>query len=88
VSKVPDTRENMMKCICGTCPTFKQSLLGGGLYCAKGKAGERVEQVGCACVKCPLLAKYKLKGSYFCYSKSDVISPSSPHGITTPESNR
>jgi len=66
MSKVPDTKENMMKCICGTCPTFKQSPLSRGFFCAKGKAKEKVKQVGCVCGGCPLFAEFKLKGGYFC----------------------
>ncbi len=66
MSKVPDTMENMKMCICGTCPTFKQSPLTGGFFCAKGKAKEKVKQVGCVCGKCPIFTKYGLKGGYFC----------------------
>jgi hypothetical protein len=63
---VPDTMENMKQCICGACPTFKQSPLSGGFFCAKGKAKEKVKQSGCVCGKCPLFAKYNLKTGYFC----------------------
>lgn len=66
MSKVPDTKENMLKCICANCPTFKQSPLSGGFFCAKGKAEEKVRQVGCFCGRCPIFAEYKLKGGYFC----------------------
>jgi len=34
---VPDTMENMKQCVCGTCPTFKQSPLNSGFFCAKEK---------------------------------------------------
>jgi hypothetical protein len=63
---VPDTIENMKSCICGTCPTFRYSKLSGGIFCAKGKAKEKVEQMGCACGNCPVFAKYKLKARFFC----------------------
>ncbi len=63
---VPDTKENLMQCICMSCPTFQQSPLTGGFFCAKGKAKEKVKQVGCVCPGCPLFKKYNLKGGYFC----------------------
>jgi len=59
--EVSDTMENMKLCICGTCPTFRHSSLSGGIFCARGKAKEKVEQMGCACGNCPVFAKYKLK---------------------------
>ena len=63
---VSDTIENLKLCICGKCPTFKQSPLSGGFFCAKGKAKEKAKQAGCICGKCALFAKYSLKNGYFC----------------------
>jgi hypothetical protein len=63
---VPDTTDNMKQCICGKCPSFKQSPLSEGFFCAKGEAKEKVKQVGCVCGSCALFSKYKLGTGYFC----------------------
>jgi hypothetical protein len=65
-SGVPDTNENMKLCICGTCPTFRHSSLSGVIFCARGKAKEKVGQMGCACGNCQLCVTYGLKARYFC----------------------
>ncbi|MDD5258396.1 MAG: DUF2769 domain-containing protein [bacterium] len=36
--QVPNTQENMNKCICGQCDIFKQYKLGNGYFCLTGKA--------------------------------------------------
>jgi hypothetical protein len=63
---VPDDMDNMKLCICGTCPTFKQSPLTGGFFCAKGKAKEKVNNKGCVCGSCPVFRKFELKDGVFC----------------------
>jgi hypothetical protein len=63
---VPDTEENMNLCVCPSCPSYKDTPLTGGFYCAKGKAQEEVNQTGCTCGSCPLFEKYELKTGYFC----------------------
>ena len=66
--KVPDTKENMMKCICPECPTYndcmKQKM--GGLFCSKGKATCEFEEMGCICVECPLSGEFNLTSLYYC----------------------
>jgi hypothetical protein len=58
----------MNLCICGTCPTFKQSPLTGGFFCAKGKAKEKVKNKGCVCGSCPIFKEFGLKDGVFCVS--------------------
>ena len=64
--KVPNTKENMMKCICGQCPTLAQNSLTGGLFCSKGKSEKVPEMKGCICGSCPIWGEYDLRKGYFC----------------------
>jgi hypothetical protein len=64
--KVPNTNENMAKCICGSCPTFTQNGLSGGFFCARGKSEKVPEMKGCICADCPNWAEYDLSRGYFC----------------------
>jgi len=66
--KVPDTKENLMKCICMNCPTHTQEMKDKmqGMFCARVKSGLKFERKGCICGECPLAREYKLSGSYFC----------------------
>lgn len=63
MAKVPDTPENMSRCICGTCPSFPGD---GGFYCAKGKSANTVNRRGCLCSGCANFVDYDLKDGYFC----------------------
>jgi len=68
--QVPDTKENMEKCICRICPTFMQSdcpkSKKEGLYCAKGKTACNLSEKGCLCGSCPVHEENRLEGGYFC----------------------
>ncbi len=68
--KVPDTQENMEKCICGRCPTYLQADCPKekkeGLYCSKGKSACDLNQITCLCGSCPVYEKYELEGGYYC----------------------
>ena len=64
VQKVPDTPENMSRCLCGGCPTFP----GGGFFCAKGKSDLPVRQRGCLCGDCANFKELGLKDGYYCVS--------------------
>jgi hypothetical protein len=63
VQKVPDTPENMSRCICGGCPSYPGE---GGFFCAKGKSGPSVRQRGCLCGDCANFKEYKLQDGYYC----------------------
>jgi len=64
--KVPNTKENMMKCICGQCPTLTQNSLTGGFFCSVGKSKKVPEMKGCICGSCPIWGEYDLRKGYFC----------------------
>jgi len=66
--KVPDTQENLQKCICGECPSYNQCMKDKmeGLYCAKGKSACEFEKIGCLCVACPLTSEFNLDKLYYC----------------------
>jgi len=66
--KVPDTQENLMKCICGKCPTYSQCMKDGmeGLYCARRISDCDIERMGCICGQCPLFMEYDLDKFYYC----------------------
>ena len=66
VAKVPLNEDTKSKCICGSCPTFSQNSLKGGVFCAAGKSEKAPEMKGCVCTKCGVFAEYKLTGGYFC----------------------
>ena len=61
---VPNTPENMMKCICMSCPTFVKG--DKGFFCAQDKSEKNLVKKGCNCGGCALWGEYKLSGGYFC----------------------
>jgi len=66
VNSVPDNDENAKLCLCTGCPTYKKSNLGNNLFCARGKAQEKVSVGSCICPECPIFKKYGLKQMYYC----------------------
>jgi hypothetical protein len=68
VAKVPDTQESMMKCICGSCPTYDQCMKDKmeGLFCAKGVTTCELNKQGCICATCPLTPEFGLDKLYYC----------------------
>jgi hypothetical protein len=70
MAKVPDTKENLMKCICGKCPTHDQCMKDKmeGLFCARGTSTCELNKQGCICGTCPLYAEFKLDSMYYCES--------------------
>ena len=63
MGKVPDTPENMARCMCGGCPSYPGE---GGFFCAKGKSSKEMTKRGCLCTGCPIFKDYELTGGYFC----------------------
>jgi hypothetical protein len=67
---VPNTKENIARCVCPTCPTYtaddcpkeKQE----NIFCAVGKSGCGLADRGCLCGNCPLWDEYKLTKGSFC----------------------
>ena len=68
MAKVPDTKENMMKCICGECPSHDQCMKDKmeGFFCARAKSTCEVTRNGCVCGGCPLTPEYSLDKTYYC----------------------
>ena len=68
MAKVPDTKENLMKCICGSCPSHDQCMKDKmeGLFCARGKASCEFDKQGCICCTCPLTPEFGLDKMYYC----------------------
>jgi len=64
--KVPNTEENLSKCVCGGCPTFHFNLLEGGFFCALSSFSKASDRKGCNCPACPAFTKYSLERGYFC----------------------
>jgi hypothetical protein len=64
--KVPDNEENVKLCACPICPTYTASNFTSNIFCARGKASEKVIASGCDCPKCPVAKKYGLKQTYYC----------------------
>ncbi len=62
----PDDEENAKLCLCPTCPTYKKSNLTGNVFCARGKAEEKVKAAGCLCPNCAVFKKYSLDQMYYC----------------------
>lgn len=62
--KVPNTEENMRKCICSQCPTYLEG--DKGFYCSLDKSDIELEDRGCICGECPLWGEYNLSEGYFC----------------------
>jgi hypothetical protein len=63
MAKVPDTPENMARCLCGDCPSFPGE---GGFYCAKGKSAKEIRRRGCVCPDCQNFKDFDLSDGYYC----------------------
>jgi aldose sugar dehydrogenase len=61
--KVPDTPENMSRCLCGSCPSFPGL---GGFFCAVGKSASEIRKRGCVCADCPNFREFSLTDGYYC----------------------
>jgi len=63
MGKVPDTPENMARCICGGCPSYPAE---GGFFCVKGRSAKEIDKRGCICGDCAIFKDYELAGGYYC----------------------
>ena len=70
--KVENTEENLKKCICKHCPTFKNNTLVDfppkALFCARGrsKIPSEIKAINCYCLGCELFIKHGLVISHLC----------------------
>ena len=63
---VPDTPENVKKCICPRCPSMPADCPDETLYCARGKSCCEIHARACFCTACPVYKENKLETLYFC----------------------
>ena len=68
--KVEDSKDNMQKCICGSCPSHNECMKGGkeGLFCARVKSTCSFDEKGCTCGQCPITTENDLNETYYCSS--------------------
>lgn len=66
--RVPDTKENLERCLCKECPSYNACMKEGmqGLFCARQKTNCDFERQGCFCGRCPISTEYALNNFYFC----------------------
>ncbi len=68
MARIPDTPENVQKCICGGCPSYDQCMRDKEeiLYCARTKSSCEIVKNGCLCGACPLTSEFDLDKLYYC----------------------
>jgi hypothetical protein len=72
---VDDTEENLEKCICKLCPTFRENKLAdyppGALFCARGKSEipSKVKTARCFCLGCEVFIKNGLVIDRLCVNQ-------------------
>ncbi|OGF26431.1 hypothetical protein A2331_05870 [Candidatus Falkowbacteria bacterium RIFOXYB2_FULL_34_18] len=70
MTKVENKKENLMRCICESCPSYSECTKGEmqGLFCARAKSLCGFDKKGCVCGNCPLTEEFRLTGGYYCES--------------------
>jgi len=60
--EVPNTKENIEKCICKDCPTYNECMSNGkeALYCSIGGSNCKTEKLECICEQCHINEEYNL----------------------------
>lgn len=70
MQKVPDTKDNLDRCVCPQCPTYLMDKCAKekdeNIYCAREKSQCDLLDRGCICGSCPLWDEHKLSKGYFC----------------------
>ena len=62
MQKVPDTPENMSRCICGGCPPIPA----GRLLLRQREERLPVRRRGCLCTDCANFKEFGLQDGYYC----------------------
>ncbi|MFA0834535.1 MAG: DUF2769 domain-containing protein [Methanobacterium formicicum] len=67
-TKVPDTEQNALNCLCPVCPVYNECLKTKEelLFCSRGSTKCEFEKWGCKCVRCPVALEYNLVGLFYC----------------------
>jgi hypothetical protein len=72
---VEDTEENLEKCLCKMCPTFKENQLAdyppAALFCARGRSGipEKIKMGRCYCLGCEIFTQHGLVIDRLCVNQ-------------------
>jgi len=69
---VLDNEENVKLCLCPGCPTYKKSNFKSNVFCARGKAKEKVAISGCVCAGCSVFKNYSLDQMYYCVQGKSI----------------
>jgi hypothetical protein len=73
--RVDDTEENLEKCICTMCPTFRDNKLADyppdALFCARGrsKIPSKIMATNCYCLGCDIFIKHGLVIDRLCVNR-------------------
>jgi len=73
--RVDDTEENLEKCICKMCPTFRENKLADyspdALFCGRGKSKIplKVKMTKCYCLGCDVFIKHGLVIDRLCVNR-------------------
>lgn len=54
------------ECICGKCPSYKNTGENKLMFCATGKSAIIKKEKGCVCPGCPVTVKAGLRWIYYC----------------------
>jgi hypothetical protein len=72
---VDDTEENLAKCLCKMCPTFRENRLAdyppGALFCGRGRSEipEKVKMGRCYCLGCEVFIQHGLVIDRLCVNQ-------------------
>jgi hypothetical protein len=72
---VDDCEENLEKCLCKMCPTFRENRLSDYpppmLFCARGKSGipEKIKMGRCYCLGCEVFIQHGLVIDRLCVNQ-------------------
>ncbi len=61
---VPNSQENMSRCVCGSCPSYLEG--DSGFFCSLGKSQKSLEKKGCICNTCGNWEEVGLSAGYYC----------------------
>ncbi len=61
---VPNTQENISRCVCGSCPSYLEG--GSGFFCSLSQSQKNPERKGCICNTCGNWGEFGLSTGYYC----------------------
>jgi aldose sugar dehydrogenase len=71
---VPNTDENIDRCLCPECPVFNDCMKENyeNLFCSKGNTVCEFNKTGCNCPTCPVWLEYELVSLFYCEKGAEV----------------